>query len=175
MKGRDITMDVILINHAERKRDSDRRRDKQIDRHQPLTPTGEKQAHELAERLRAAGIKPTLYLTSRHLHAKQTAEIVCKDLGGDPSVDVVEIDALTPFHTSDSLQQISEQASSAGHDASLHDLVALIGHYPRLNQLFAQLTWQTVAEKRLGYAEEVRLTADSFDDVRKGRGRGRWS
>jgi phosphohistidine phosphatase SixA len=168
-------MEFILINHAERTHDPDRRKDKQVDRHQPLTAAGEKQAHELSERLRAAGITPTLYLTSRHLHAKQTAELVCRDLGGDPSVDVVELDALTPFHSTESFQQVSEQARLAGHDASLHDVVAVIGHYPRLNQLFAQLTWRTVAEKRLGYAREVRLTADSFDDFHEGKGRGRWS
>jgi phosphohistidine phosphatase SixA len=167
-------MEIILINHAERNRNPDQRRDRQIDRHQPLTPQGEKQAHELAERLRAGRLIPTLYLTSRNVHAKQTAEIVCAGLGGNPSIDIVEIDALTPFHSSESFQQITEQARSSGHDVTLHDVVAVVGHYPRLNQLFAQLTWRTVAEERLSHAQEVRLRADSFNEFHEGKGRGQW-
>ena len=164
-------MKIVLINHAERQRDPDRVRDREIDRQQPLTPTGVTQAHDLATKLRANGITPTLYLTSRNAHAKQTAEILCIDLGKDPSTDVVEIDALTPREPTESCGEILEQAKAAGHDLQLHDVVAIIGHYPRLNQLYAYLTWQTVAPTALGYAEEVYLTTEKFCD---GKGQGQW-
>ena len=166
--------ELILINHAERVHEADPDRDRQIDRHLPLTSTGETQAQELGDRLRAAGIRPTLFLTSRNLHTKQTAEIVCRAVGGDPSVDVVEIDALTPFHPTDSFEHVCDQARTAGHDPSLHAVVAIVGHHPRLNQLFAQLTWRTVAGNRLDYAQHVRVTAGLFDGFRTGKGTGHW-
>jgi phosphohistidine phosphatase SixA len=165
-------MKIILINHAERQRDPDRLRDREIDRDQPLTAEGVAQAHDVANRLRANGGTPTLYLTSRNAHAKQTAEIVCSDLGGTPSTDVVEIDALTPRDPTETCGQILEQAKASGHDPQLHDVVAIIGHYPRLNQLFAYLTWQTAAPTPLGYAEEVYVTVkEKFCD---GTGQGQW-
>lgn len=164
-------MKIILIKHAERQKNPDQRRDRQIDRHQPLTPAGVEQAHDLAARLRAKGDTPTLYLTSRNAHARQTAEIVCTDLGGVPSTDVVEIDALTPFHPTECCYQILEQARTSGHDPRLHDVVAVVGHYPRLNQLFAHLTWRMAAPTPLDYAQEVYLTAQEFCD---GPGQGQW-
>jgi len=165
-------MKIILINHAERQRDPDKLRDRQIDRHQPLARAGVEQAHDLAARLGANGDIPTLYLTSRNAHAKQTAEIVCTDLGRVPSTDVVEIDALTPFHPTESCQQIFEEARASGHNPQLHDVVAIIGHYPRLNQLFAHLTWKTAAPTPLNYAQEVYLTTqEKFCD---GTANGQW-
>ena len=165
-------MKIILINHAQRQRDPDELRDKQIDRHQPLARAGVEQAHDLAARLSAKGDIPTLYLTSQNVHAKQTAEIVCAHLGRDPSTDVVELDALTPLHPTESCQQIFEEARVSGHNPQLHDVVAIIGHYPRLNPLFAQLTWNTAAPTPLNYAQEVYLTTDGkFCD---GTAKGQW-
>ena len=165
-------MQIILINHAQRERDPGQKRDKQIDRHQPLARAGVEQTHELAKRLQKNGVTPTLYLTSRNAHATQTAEILCKDLGKAPATDVVQLDALTPHHPTESCSQIFAEAKAAGHDPQLHDVIAVIGHYPRLNQLFAQLTWQTVAPTALAYAQEVYLTIDEkFCD---GTGKGQW-
>jgi phosphohistidine phosphatase SixA len=165
-------MKIILINHAERERHPDPETDKKLDPGQPLKQVGVKQAQELAERLRK--VKPTLYLTSKNLHAKQTAEIVCEALGGDKSKDVVVIAALTPNAATETFEQIIEQAELAGCNPGSHDVVAVVGHYPRLNQLFAYLTWQRTAEKTLDKAEEVVLSADSFDDFRRGKGEGQW-
>lgn len=165
-------MEIILINHAEREHHPDPNIDRQIDRQQPLVDAGQQQAHDLANRLRIKGV--TLYLTSRNLHAKQTAEIVWADLGRDPSVAIVEIDALTPFHQTESFEEIIGQATQSGHDPRLHEVIAVIGHYPRLNQLFAYLTGQTAAGRRLNYAQEVCLTAPSFEDFRAGNSKGQW-
>ena len=83
-------MQVILINHAERDRASGKN-----DSEQPLDPKkGVEQVEQLVLRLRNSSVKPTLYLTSRNAHAKETAERMCKALGGVPARDVVELDAL---------------------------------------------------------------------------------
>ena len=165
-------MKIILINHAERERHPDPQTDKQLDPSQPLKQKGVEQAQELAERLRK--VKPTLYLTSKNLHAKQTAEVVCEALGGDKSKDVVLIDALTPNDATETFDQIIEQAELAGRNPGSHDVVAVVGHYPRLNQLFAYLTGQITAANRLDKAEEVCLTANSLNDFRQGNGEGKW-
>jgi len=133
-------MQIILINHAERDRESGK-----DDRDQPLHPEkGVKQVNDLVARLREKKVTPTLYLTSKNVHAKETAEWVCAALGRDPKKVVVEIDALTPPHRTESWQDILEQAKAAGHDLKSYEVVAIVGHFPRLNQLFAYLTWHTV-------------------------------
>jgi phosphohistidine phosphatase SixA len=166
-------MEIILINHARRVKHEDPARDKQIDRHQPLHDDAKEQVSELVGRLKR-GSTPTLYLTSRNLHARETANLVCEALGGNPSRDVVEIDALTPHHPTESFEQVIEQATAVGHDPRLHLVVAIVGHSPRLNSLFAHLTWEQVASKALGEGQEVRLEAESFQAFRDGKGRGQW-
>jgi phosphohistidine phosphatase SixA len=160
-------MQIILINHAERDRESGK-----DDRDQPLHPEkGVKQADDLVARLREQKVTRTLYLTSKNVHTKETAERVCAALGGVPDANVVEIDALTPGHRTESCQDILEQARASGHDPESHGVVVIVGHFPRLNQLFAYLTWRTAAPTRLDYGQEVYLTINAFWD---GNGQGQW-
>jgi phosphohistidine phosphatase SixA len=160
-------MQIILINHAERHRESGK-----DDRDQPLHPEeGVKQANDLVDRLREKKVTPTLYLTSRNVHAKETAKFVCAALGGTADMAVVEIDALTPDQRTETWQDIVEQVRASGHNLESHAVVAIVGHFPRLNQLFAYLTWRKAAPTRLEYGQEVYLTIDKFWD---GEGQGRW-
>ena len=160
-------MQIVLINHAERHRASGK-----ADRDQPLDPTtGVEQVAQLVARLREKNVTPTLYLTSRNVHAQETAERICQALGGDPSRSVVALAALTPEDRTQTMRDILEQAEAAGHVLLRHDVIAIVGHSPRLEQLFAYLTWRTVAPARLGYGEETYLTIDNFHN---GKGQGQW-
>jgi phosphohistidine phosphatase SixA len=162
------------INHATRRRHLDRAIDKQIDPDQPLLPQGEEEACKLADRLRDRQVVPTLYLTSRNLHSRQTAKILCKRLGGDPRTQVVQIGALTPHHETEHFEQIIEQAEWLGQDLQQHDWVAVVGHYPMLNQLFARLTGQPEPPAPLDRGQEVCLTANCLDGFLAGEGKGEW-
>lgn len=162
-----IQIQIILINHAERHRASGK-----DDRDQPLDPTkGIGQVEQLVARLRRNKVTPTLFLTSRNAHARETAELLCRALGGDPTRNVVALDALTPHHRTETMQDIVEQATASGHDLQQHAVIAIVGHSPRLEQLFAYLTWKAAAPTRLEYGQEVYLTIDNFWD---GKGQGQW-
>ena len=159
-------MEIILINHAERDKASGK-----DDRDQPLDPKkGVEQVEQLVLRLRKRN-KPTLYLTSRNAHAKETADRVCEALGGVPATDVVELNALTPDQRTESMLDIYEQAKAARHDLLRHKVIVIVGHSPRLEQLFAYLTFRTAAPKRLKKGQEVYLTIEDFHD---GNGQGQW-
>jgi phosphohistidine phosphatase SixA len=166
-------MHLLLINHAERRRDPDRSKDVSLDKQQPLTLKGEEQVRMLANKLRTERLVPTLYLTSRNVHARQTAEILSRSLGGDPALQVVEVDALTPHDLTESFDEIIEQATALGNDARTHAIWALVGHTPRLNHLFESLTGRP-ASNRLAYGQAVCLTANSLDDLAAGTAAGEW-
>jgi phosphohistidine phosphatase SixA len=167
-------MEILLINHATRRRHPNPDIDRQIDPDQPLLLEGEEEACQLADRLRGLPVVPTLYLTSRNLHARQTAEILCQRLGGDPRTQVVQIGALTPGHATEHFEQIIEQAEWLGQDLRQHDQVAVVGHYPRLNQLFARLTGQPEPPAPLDRGQEVCLTANCLEGFLAGEGNGEW-
>jgi len=143
-----------------------------MDKQQPLLPEGEEQVRTLADRLRCEHLVPTLYLTSRNVHARQTAEILSRTLGGDPA-SLVEIDALTPHDLTESFAEVIEQATALGKDPRAHTIWALVGHTPRLNHIFESLTSKP-ASNRLSYGQAVCLTANSFDDFARGTAAGEW-
>ena len=86
------------------------------------------------------------------------------------------LDALTPGHRTATMLDIVEQARDAGHDLLRHEVIAIIGHSPRLEQLFAYLTFRTAAPKRLNYGQETSLTMDirKINDFFGGEAQGQW-
>jgi len=159
-------MKIILIRHASRERDPNRDKDKDL----PLTPDGEKEARELGEKMASLGLKPTLYLTSRYEHAKQTGELLRDQVGGNPPATVVAIGTLTPHEPYD-FEGIIRESEQNGHDLSKLELVAFVLHHPRLNQLVARLTSQPISPGAPKYSEALCLTADSLGEFLKGKGR----
>ncbi|MCK9361257.1 phosphoglycerate mutase family protein [Patescibacteria group bacterium] len=53
----------------------------------PLSKEGVRQAHELAVELAAQGIRPKRILTSPYVRARETAELLCQELGCDTVTD----------------------------------------------------------------------------------------
>jgi phosphohistidine phosphatase SixA len=161
-----IMMKIILIRHASRVRESSSDKDEEL----PLSPDGEKEARELGDKMASLGLRPTLYLTSRYAHAKQTAEFLRDQVTGDPPASVVAISTLTPHEPYD-FEGIIRESEQTGHDLSRLELVAFVLHHPRLNQLLGRLTSQPVSPGAPKYSEAVCLTADSLGDFLEGKGK----
>ena len=153
-------MKIILLRHATRERDQAR-----DDEELPLNDDGKDEALTLREKLGGMGLKPAVYLTSRHAHAKQTAEILA---GGTAAV--VAINTLTP-HKEYTVEKIISESEQNGHDLSNVDQVAFVLHHPRLNQLVAMLTSQPESQMESEFAGGVCLEADSLADFINGQGK----
>jgi phosphohistidine phosphatase SixA len=80
-------MKIFLIRHATRARF-------RADIDDPLSDQGKKEALALAEAMKNSGDVPELFLTSKQLHAHQTAEILRSSL--NEKAVLVPLDALTP-------------------------------------------------------------------------------
>jgi len=158
-------MKIILIRHASRVRDPNSNDDKDLQ----LTSDGVSEARELGDKMVSLGLRPTLFLTSCHAHAKQTGEILRDQVAGDHSAPVVAIRSLTPNEPYD-FEEIIRESGQNKYDLSKLDLVAFVLHHPRLNQLLERLTSQSVSRGKPDYSEAVCLTADSLGEFLQGKG-----
>jgi phosphohistidine phosphatase SixA len=102
-------VEIILIRHASRERNPDLGEDKEL----PLTSDGKKEVCELGARLVSLGLKPTVYLTSRYTHAKETGNLLRDQIGGNPPAAVVAVDTLTP-HRNIPLRELLSSQSKMG-------------------------------------------------------------
>ena len=82
-------MQLLLVRHAEAASGTP-------DELRPLTPTGREQARSLGERLRAEGVEPSAILTSPLLRARETGELLARELGADTAVDERSAPGATP-------------------------------------------------------------------------------
>jgi len=102
------------------------------DRERGLDSTGEQDARWMGRRLRSAGIRPSLILTSPALRALQTARIVARELAY-PLEFLQREPALYLASPADLLQVIACQ------DDTFNDML-VCGHNPGITQLANQLT-----------------------------------
>jgi phosphohistidine phosphatase SixA len=162
-----MIMKIYLIRHAERDRTLER-----ADADQPLTRKGEGQADTLARKLQAAGDIPTLFLTSKHKHARQMAERMKIILA--PNAPLVPLDSLTPVPGFKNLGSvIGELALTCpDQDPSSHAVIAIVLHHPRQTQLAIMLKGQNrswITEPEPDNAEAICLMAASLDEFISGR------
>ncbi len=108
------------------------------DEKRQLTAEGRAEAEALAARLVAA--QPAAVLSSPLLRARQTAEIVAKAAGLEPSADP----NLSPGATAASLRD-----AVAGHG----DTVVAIGHQPDCGNIVEELTGERRPFPTASYAE----------------------
>ena len=109
-------MRLVLVRHAEAAPG-------EPDELRALTPTGQQQARDLGERLRAEGIEPDAVLTSPLLRARETA----RTLGfGEPSA----LDELAPGTTAADVRLAI---------ADRGDTVVVVGHQPDCSLITAAL------------------------------------
>lgn len=102
------------------------------DRERPLNERGERDAPMMGRRLRSAGARPSLVLTSPATRALQTARLVAHEIGYPHEFLQREAD-LYLASPAEILQVLSRQ------DDSFNDLL-VCGHNPGLTDLANQLT-----------------------------------
>src|SRR5437764_994314 len=73
---REETMRILLVRHGVRA-------PKQLDPLDQLTDVGRDQVFDLGRALVLRDLRPPVYLTSTHLHAKESADILASHTGGD--------------------------------------------------------------------------------------------
>lgn len=180
-------MKIILIRHG--KKDAGNNNDLES----PLTQEGRGEVQKLAASLARLNIRPAVYLTSMHSHSEQTARVLMDTLnlpGPDrneplPKARIIRLDSFTPrskkkkgpadlSEERDPLDAILEEVESPeleGGPLQLDgdQLIAFVGHEPRLSQLLTRLTSQRSRPFR--HAEAVCLEDGELAQLLKGKAR----
>jgi phosphohistidine phosphatase len=112
-------MQLLIVRHAEAAKGSP-------DELRPLTGVGREQARSLGRRLREEGFAPDAILVSPLLRARETAQLLGRELGVEPVPD----DRLAPGATP---AEVAEAAGEAG------ETVVVVGHEPDCSQVAAAL------------------------------------
>lgn len=121
-------MDFYIVRHGPAEERGEAWPD---DRKRPLTSDGKDKTSEAARGLRALGVSPDMIFTSPLVRARQTAEIVAKEL--DLASRVRETDHLEPGALAyPLLVEMAEAAPLAG-------AVMVVGHEPDLGYLVSRL------------------------------------
>jgi len=102
------------------------------DTQRPLTPEGIKKTYAVAKGFRALDGRPSAFLTSPWLRARQTAEIFCEVFGAEPE-RIRALDALKGtsnpadlYHELDKIK--AKEVMCFGHEPHLHLTIALALH-----------------------------------------------
>jgi phosphohistidine phosphatase len=119
-------MQLLLVRHAEAASGTP-------DELRPLTPEGRAQATSLGERLRSQGLEPTAIITSPLLRARETGELLARELGGSIAVDERLAPGATP-------ERVTEAASERG------GTVIAVAHQPDCSRIAAALTGESDPE-----------------------------
>jgi phosphohistidine phosphatase SixA len=151
---------IVLARHGARVHKKD-----VADPHSPLTAAGEKQAAELAELLDNRGIHCSVFLSSNYAHALQTARILADR---NPGAAIHELCAFTPHSARETLEEMVTETSRARLDLSKLDVITFVGHEPRIGQLYARLTSESIPQ--LGNCEAVGVSG-TWDDFLNHRGK----
>jgi phosphohistidine phosphatase SixA len=128
-------MKILLIRHA-----SKMLNDTHKDEETPLSDQGKVESWQRGDLLARMNMRPTLYLTSSHKHALQMGVLLTAQLDGNTKRPVINLPALTPHSETETWEELIDETVARGIDLRDHDVVALIGHEPRLSRLFLRLT-----------------------------------
>jgi phosphohistidine phosphatase len=113
-------MQLLIVRHAEAAQG-------EPDDLRPLTAAGREQASSLGARLQEEGVRPDAILTSPLLRARETGDLLARELGGT----VVPDERLAPGATPDA---VAEAAAGRGNT------VVVVGHQPDCGQVAAALS-----------------------------------
>jgi phosphohistidine phosphatase SixA len=131
-------MKLYLVRHAEAVSGAPE------DESRRLTEEGREQARELARRLAGEGVRPAAILSSPLVRARETAEILGRELGVDPAVE----DRLRPGATAG---RVREAVEGRG------EVVIAVGHQPDCGEIAAELTGSQPDRIPAASAIEIRL------------------
>ncbi len=122
-------MDLFIIRHAQAGHFGDPQWPDDAKR--PLSDEGAERFSCMVARLAGRGFVPEVIATSPLLRCVQTADIVAREVPGDPQV--VELEALLPGNDLAELLQWTNQQGRT------HRRVAWVGHAPDVGRLAAEL------------------------------------
>jgi phosphohistidine phosphatase len=128
------------------------------DAERALTDTGRERLRAVLERAKAAGVKPSLIVSSPYRRAFETAQVAGQVLG---CKKIVESDALTPGGTPKAVWE----AISARHR---EDALLLAGHEPLLSMTAAYLLGVPALQIDFKKAALVRIDQESFGGAPRG-------
>lgn len=114
-------MELYLVQHGEATSE-------QEDPERPLTAAGREAVERVARAAKAAGVRIRRVYHSGKLRARQTAEILARELGSGATPDVM--DGLAPK---------DDPAVAGAALADLRDPAILVGHLPHLSRLASLL------------------------------------
>jgi phosphohistidine phosphatase len=122
------TIELFLVRHAIA---AERGPNYPDDRERPLTSEGVARFKQVVDGLKDLDVTLDLVLTSPHVRAAHTAELLVAGIGGKPRLETLE--ALAPggrmIHV---LEAIAKYSKRAKH-------IALVGHQPDLGELTVRL------------------------------------
>jgi phosphohistidine phosphatase SixA len=160
---------IIFIRHGQKEKGVN-------DEEAPLTEHSEEKVRKLAVLFRDFGVKPDHYFTSTYLHTKDTAKILYNYLSVNGS-QIIEVEALTPIPKTAgqfNLENIIDRAHV--HNVFLQSpfpkTLAFVGHEGRLSQLITRVSGKRL--RPLDHLDAVCVEAESFQDLRLGRGKVVW-
>ena len=119
-------MQLYLVRHAEAAQGVP-------DELRPLTAAGREQARSLGVRLRVEGVRPDAILTSPLLRARETGDLLARELGVRSRPE----ERLAPGATATA---VAEAAREGG------ETIVVVGHQPDCGQIAAALTGEPEPE-----------------------------
>lgn len=136
----------------------------------PLSEDGTVRVGGVVETLLRVDLLPRIYLTSRWEHARQTAEILAAGRASELPFRVVGVDVLTPKTEEEkfSVSGLLEEATNQGVDLEESEIVALVGHEPRLSMLITRMTGKRI--RPLDRLEAVVIKGEGLGDLMRGKG-----
>lgn len=162
---------VIFVRHGHKVK----RKDVE-DKEAPLAEHAKKRVRKLALILRDLGANPDHYFTSDRLHTKDTAKIMSNYLSANGS-QIIEVEALTPEEKTESqfnFENIVHRANkkNVNLQSPSSKTLAFVGHEGRLSQLITRVSGERL--RPLDHLDAVCVEAESFQDLRLGRGKVAW-
>jgi len=128
------------------------------DAQRALTDAGREKLHAVLERARAAGVKPSIILTSPYKRAAQTAHMAAHVLGCHK---IVETETLTPGSTP---KAVWDEIRARHREGAL----MLSGHEPLLGMTVGFLLGVPALQVDLKKAGLVRIDQESFSGAPRG-------
>ena len=148
-------MEVYILRHGI----AEERRTGRPDSARRLTGAGKVKLRQVLELARAAGVRPSLILTSPYVRAAETAELAAEILGcADP---IVQTDALLPFSPPQAVWRLIREQN--GRSAIL-----LAGHEPLLSEAASFLLGASRALMDLKKGALLRIDLDPLDEKPRG-------
>jgi phosphohistidine phosphatase len=133
----------IAEDHSATGRDSDRR----------LTEEGRTKLIRVLERAHAAGVRPTLILSSPYRRALETAEIAARELGYEGKL--VRSQALTPDSSPD---RVWDEIRTHREESA----ILLTGHEPLFSAIVAHMLGSTRSMMQFRKGALVRIDVEGF-------------